>query len=454
VELSKYQQAIVKAAKTEKHLAVCSRAGGGKSFMLELLAKSSKDSFLLLAFNKHNAEEMQARLPSHANSRTSHSIGKMLLRHKGAPDFNKSVRIAKALGYKSKDFLNFEHFWNYYRLLNAKSAAQVQDYCEFSVEEFADDVCKIEACAIHWYEKSGCIDFTDMLWLPTRVPCRKLQHNTVALDEMHDLSPIALEMVRQHVLSSVKTVIVYDDMQNIFESLNATLPDNGEYWSSLYNSKQLSLPISYRCPERVVEEAQQYVPDIEAHKTGGSVVNLRQLPDNIPKGSLVLSGHYEFLIPEFMQRRLKGDKCLLRGHNFFEEALDTAKKVVKEGEKGKFSDFMDLATEALQGKSDATPFNLAGIARKNHYAASIQVLRSLSEHFTTLSDAEKFAGQATKGTADYTFSSIHRCKGSEADNVFFLSYDKYQEGALQGDQTLLKLVYVGVTRAKENLFLC
>jgi superfamily I DNA/RNA helicase len=71
------QRAIVEFAQDETaNLAVIARAGAAKTSTLVLLAEALPDTKILcLAFNKKIAEEMTARLPSHCESRTLHSIG-------------------------------------------------------------------------------------------------------------------------------------------------------------------------------------------------------------------------------------------------------------------------------------------------------------------------------------------------------------------------------------------
>jgi AAA domain/UvrD-like helicase C-terminal domain len=465
-----FQQAIVDEASFGENLAIIARAGAGKSTILKDLSFSAKNTNnLLVAFNKHNAVELAGKF--RGACRTSHSLGMSTLAPLGvAFKEGKSSFIARELGIPRKRTLDFEDFWNVYRLtdsspLNSVHEAIIQDFCESDISEFYERAEEIEALALKMFFEQDYIDFADMLWCPTKLPSLpKLPFDTISLDEGQDLAPITLTLINKLRKESAQMFWVGDNYQNLFSTLNCTLSNNANEAKKLWGCKEMSLPITYRCPEAIVEEAQKYVPDIISFRQGGHVTKESFLPDEIPKGALILGAKYEFIMPEFIERRLAGERCVLRGHNFIEESLKEAKKCQRSPlyasssvcklAAGSFSSLVTAACEAIGEKASRVPFTLAGQARKQRFANMQNVLELLSERFSSFDEASKFAGAITKETKpDYEFSSIHRAKGSESEDVYFLEASRYEDAALDGDLDSLRLAYVATTRSQEKLTL-
>ena len=100
---SEYQTEVFENLEVGKNLLIEARAGSGKTTLLEgivaaLLNQNPRYSILLLAFNRHIAEELKSRqrIPKTCEIRTSHSLGYKLLREYlpmlGKPD---NLKIAK-----------------------------------------------------------------------------------------------------------------------------------------------------------------------------------------------------------------------------------------------------------------------------------------------------------------------------------------------------------------------
>ena len=430
------------------------------SSTLAAISQATNKRMLVLAFNKHNALEIDGKIKG--DCKTLHSLGMGIL-SRFAPlkiNRNKIIPLAKQLNIPTSKRLSFEKFWNAYRLSGAypNSAswqAIVQDFCEDNIESYYQMAEAVEEANMALWLNDGIIDFTDMLWIPARLPnLSPFPYDIVALDEAHDASPIALDLLQRGTSASTQIIVCLDPDQKINTSLAMLHYENLEESKDRWGCEEFTLPISYRCPSEVVAEANIYVPEIKAFRTGGKVVAINDLPNDLPKGSLVLSGHYKHLIPSFITRRLNGEKVALRGHNYIEECLKEAKKCCKTPYKMQFSDVVDLCGFSLNEKIKKCAFTLAGLDEKKRLLAINDTLIEMGGKFNTLKEAEKFAGDATKQSgADAIYSTIHRCKGDEAENVYFLSYNEYHELSLAGDKEINRLTYVGVTRSKENLYL-
>lgn len=276
----------------------------------------------------------------------------------------------------------------------------------------------------------------------------------IVVHNCQDASPIALDLLTAITTSSTQIIVALDPEQKIYTSLNILHYENLAEAKRRWGCKELALPVSYRCPSNVVDEANIYVPDMQYAKQGGNVRIARELPNNIPRGSLVLSLHYANLMPQFIERRLAGEKVALRGHNFIEECIKVAKKSDKNPHNRSFSYLVQGAQEVLAHKIKRCTFTIAGMDEKKRLESVSSTLEEMDTQFSSLQEAEEFAGGVTKlAGADYIFSSIHRCKGGESDNVYFLGYNEYSRKSLEGDVDTKRGTYVGLTRSKENLVL-
>jgi superfamily I DNA/RNA helicase len=460
MQLSSFQQAILDAASRSYNLAIIARAGAGKSSILKKLGDTtSTANNLLVAFNKHNAVELTGKF--RGQCRTSHSLGMSVLSPLGVSfKEGKSSFLARELDIPRKLTLDFEEFWNTYRLLDAvphsaNQEALIQDYCTSDISEFYARAQEIEDLSVRMFFDQDFIDFADMLWMPTKLDSLpKLPYATISLDEGQDLAPITLNLINKLRRDDAQMFWVGDNYQNLFNTLNCTLSNNAREAERLWRCKEMSLPITYRCPSAIVEEAQKYVSDLISFRDGGEVHTASKLPDEIPHGALILGAKYEFILPEFIERRLNGEKCVLRGHNFIEESLKEAKNVLKSSVGYSFPTLMMMAHEKIDEKASRVPFTLAGMAKKQRYSNMQYTLSLLSERFSSFDEANKFAGAINKEVKpDYEFSSIHRAKGSESEDVYVLSATQYQDAACNGDVDALRLIYVAETRSKERLTL-
>ncbi len=100
---SDYQTQVFDNLELGKNLLIEARAGSGKTTLLEgivaaLLNQNPRYSLLLLAFNRHIADELKnrQRIPSNCEVRTSHSLGyKLLRRHLPFLGETNSLKVAR-----------------------------------------------------------------------------------------------------------------------------------------------------------------------------------------------------------------------------------------------------------------------------------------------------------------------------------------------------------------------
>jgi hypothetical protein len=458
-QLSSFQQIGLDKALAGQNISFEATAGAGKSFLLGKIADNSPKKSLFVAFNVHNAEHLRGKI--NADCMTSHSLGKRSLNRFGAEYSPNTIRpLTKALGIPVKETLAFEQFWNVYRLTDSlpdsyECLSNIQDFCDEDISCYYEKAAIIEEIATQQFFESQKLDFISMLFLAARLDnIPKLPYEQVLIDESYDISPITLKLFKRLLKPSAQIIACGDYYQNLYKSLNMTHTDNGEVIREWWNCESLPLPISYRCPEAVVSEANSFVPSMQPFSAGGIVSRCSELPLDLPVGSIVLGAKYEDFIGEFISRRMEGQKVILKGHNFIEESLNTAKKIVKNGKSYQFPHLVMCAEDVINEKLKRLPFTLGGLEKKKHFTNVLRALSELGARFTTLEEAEKFASSTNKEQKpDIIFSTVHRAKGSESPHVYVMNYSELKRDAIQGDFERLKLAFVATTRSQENLTL-
>jgi hypothetical protein len=222
------------------------------------------------------------------------------------------------------------------------------------------------------------------------------------------------------------------------------------------NAVKLPLSISYRCPLSVIEEAQLYVPDIEARPNApdGKVVTNSNM-HAVRVGDLVLSRTNAPLLRQCIAFVRAGVPAYVAGRAYGEELtrlLDRARS----SDTAAFLRYLEgwarserQKLEAAGKPTDRVDDRLACFHALADGASTIQALRSrLGKLFTPARD----------GAPAVVFSTVHQMKGDEYDRVFVLddtfrlSREKFAEEpeAYRGKEEA-NLRYVAVTRAKREL---
>lgn len=120
---------------------------------------------------------------------------------------------------------------------------------------YLSDVTSLKARYDEWKEKTGCIDFNDMLKLfieNDKLQITDIKH--VIIDEAQDLTPLQWKVINK-VIKNVETVyIAGDDDQAIYDWAGA---DAGAMrrFKEAHNAEEIILDKSYRLPEIVKNKA-------------------------------------------------------------------------------------------------------------------------------------------------------------------------------------------------------
>jgi superfamily I DNA/RNA helicase len=289
--LTPQQQAVLDwaATPTHRHANVTAVAGSGKTTTLvalvrDIAKREPNTRIAFLAFNKSVAAEIASRVSglSQVTASTFHALGMRLLgralptlrveerkvaqwldQQPGAVAMDvrefvlRTVSIAKQRLLDAADKPTWVNMVQHYALdecLEVPTDAKVS---------YALDIALDALRASQQLTESGVIDFDDMLYEVVRRGLRGVQFHWVLVDEAQDTNPARRELARMLLAEGGRLVSVGDPYQAIYGFTGADNDALAQLTRAL-SSTELPLTVSFRCPQRVVEEAQRYVPHIQS----------------------------------------------------------------------------------------------------------------------------------------------------------------------------------------------
>lgn len=488
---NKYQEAIYKEIESGTgNIAINAVAGSGKTTTLvqayQLLPRNK--SVLFLAFNKHIAESLAAKLPG-ADCRTIHSLGNMTLRSydkitmseykmadladevlasiaiKSRDDYKAIVGIVRDvvgmakltltdLNDKDAAFAMMEHYSMLDEIYAIKGLTE-----EFILDKASVVLARSNAL---WRQK-GVVDFNDMLYIPCRFDLPVKQYDIVMVDEAQDLSNAQLGLVLRAAQHG--RIIAVGDPRQAINGFAGANNDSFQQIVDKTNAKTLPLSVCYRCPRSHITLAQRIVPEIEWHDNAAdgiiSEITEDQLTGMAHSGDLIICRVNAPLIGVALRLISGGIQARVRGRNIAEGLA----KLAKDASKIKLEYAQAFKVDFPQQLSLLVEHKAETLSKQKNKEAAIEALfdrqqciLSFMEAKPDLTSIEQLCDELSKLFADdkaaVWLSSIHRAKGLEANRVFVLNPRKMMfEGATgwQLDQEY-NLKYVGLTRAKEALY--
>ena len=359
LEWSEYQNEVFDNLEVGRNLLIEARAGSGKTTLLEgivaaLLNQNSRYSILLLAFNKHIAEELKSRqrIPRNCEIRTSHSLGYKLLREYlplvGKPDNLKISKLGnEAIKKMERAESNVprlvlegnylarqkkgEFLRNLKRLVDLARSNFVQEDEELDALREKYSFKSISERERYWLYRClrwilqkdrqlgfrGEIDYGDMLYLPHVWQIEAPKYDFVLVDELQDANLAQIHLYKSLVNSGATFIGVGDRHQAVY-LFAGSCADSWTTLQFLIRCQKYQLPICYRCSHKVLKYAKKLV-DIQAAPLAlrGEVKEIKseQINRLVKPGELILSRLNAPLISRCLGLIIQGKRAKVRGKN-------------------------------------------------------------------------------------------------------------------------------------------
>lgn len=479
---SPYQNRIFNFVQNETGNAIIEAvAGSGKSTtIIECMNLVPKNkTAIFLAFNRSIAKELESR---GVNARTFHSLcwkpafakrGEMRINDAKIKDLY-DANVPNTLSYAYKSFcvklvglaknigvgcLVENTYETWFDIIEHNNLEVDTD----DDPKLANDIAiKISQKLLRLSNESMELDYDDLLYFPIldNVPMYKFDY--VFVDEAQDTNAIQREILKKIMKPSSRIIAVGDPHQAIYGFRGAS-HNSLDLIAEDFNCVSLPLTVSYRCPKAIVRHAHSWVSHIEAADTAeeGKVTHLGKNweVDLFNKTDYVLCRVNKPLVSLAYKMLVRRIPCNILGKDFGKSMETLIKKMRKkdlrelqekienwanrEVAKAKEAN-KDSIAEAIRDKADAVIFLIGELEYPEQNADDlIELIDNL------------FADKKNC----VTLSSIHKAKGLEADNIFWLVTEKEKKwrdntfGSLKEWQVQQErnLCYVATTRAKKTL---
>lgn len=473
-EPTEEQAAIVGVSRSStKNLRLIAYAGAAKTTTLEMVAKANPSTpTQYLVFNKRNADEAKARLPSHVEPMTFNSCGhrawataqgrKLTLNTRKTGDHLK-LQIEKLPKARRWDY--FEQMGDIIRMIDrAKTLGYIpegkyagakalidRDGFEGSFEDpVPQSILSIvdqTLTSIIAGSYAGEIDFSDQIYMPTLFGGSFPKYPLVLADESQDLSPLNHAMLRK--LVTKRFICVGDPYQSIY-GFRGAVRSGMDRLAEHFATDDMKLSMSFRCPRVVVRRARFRVPDMQwaPWVAEGSIHEPSSWgPEQIPDGAAIICRHNAPLL-SLGFRLIKGG----RGVSIL--GFDIGPGLIKT--LSKFGPETMNRTELLDAISRWEHDQLSKTRAKASTSDRADCFRIFAEQGETLEDAIVYAKHIFASRGPIQLLSGHKSKGLEWPVVFFLDPWRCKPKDVQTPEEQdqeRNVEYVITTRAKEQLWL-
>jgi len=356
-----------------------------------------------------------------------------------------------------------------------------EQYNQSHIEEDWNIVNYVDKCLRDYKESMGLYDFTDMLEHFAKGADKFCpDFDLCFLDEAQDLSPLQWDIA--HILDShsKRMYCAGDDDQAIYRWAGADV----DHFINLEGGSE-TLSQSYRIPLAVHEVAEKVVRRItrrfpkkyEPRSERGNVTRINTINSlDMAQGSwLILSQAAYQLQPVYYDLRSGGYLFTYRGKRSISEKVSEAVNGWEQLRKDKevsgkvariiysYMSIKDRVTRGykkLPGVDDTDLITFENLVSQHGLLATKDMI--WSEAMDKLPETDRAyvtallrRGEKFNGIPRITASTIHGSKGGEAENVvLFTDLSPAADNEMQiNPDDMHRVFYVGVTRAKQNLYI-
>ena len=488
---SDYQKKIFDFVENGKGNAVINaKAGSAKTTTavkcLDFIPENKTVAFF--AFNRSIVKEINEKVGGQKNINvcTFHSLGhKIIVENWGygsfiLNEFKYKTYLTKAINEISGGIYstlpkvdkepyskNLIHILDLARFNLCQSEEDIEGIVEkYGVELISNEVEAVERLMKWGRENIAELDYTDLVWMihEYKIKTKKYKYDFVFIDEAQDTSPMQHSMVKKCFKRSTRFIALGD----YFQCINAWAGADKDAFTNLLNEPntiELDLPISYRCPKKVIEHAQRLVPEIQAAPNAieGSVV-FDVSPYRAHPGDMILCRTTAPLVKLQTEFLSKNIGCYIKGSEIGKSLISMVDRTgfenlsVECDREGVMSTLIKGYLKTLAKLMEN--LDLQDAIETETFQKQYDSVRAIEILCGGLFTAEKLRNRIMsifkdKSENDICLSTVHKAKGLEANNVFILcpSLIPSRRAVLPWEiEAERNLEYVAITRAKKNLF--
>jgi DNA helicase II / ATP-dependent DNA helicase PcrA len=495
---SVYQQAIFDAITSLvdnvadfKHLVIEAVAGSGKTTTIEQSLKLIPMDYIVrfLAFNKHIATELDKRCQraglSNVTASTLHSLGLSNFK-RTFPKFNsfqdieddkvgfllesiypvskksleaglitkdeRKVNYVKRDGMRKIVSLAKNTMVDYH---NPDAVKTMIDRYNVEVEEKLINELTLKLpdvmqMCIDYVKK---IDYDDMIWLPIVLGLDLEKFDFLMVDEAQDLNALQIQFILRSIKEDGHIIAVGDRHQSLYAFRGADAQAIPNIIKAL-DAKTLPLSVTYRCPASHVRQAQEIVPHLEARENApeGTIIDLDyfELAKKVQSGDMVICRTNGPLVRPAFECIRMGKKAVIRGKDIGATLIQLIKRFE--------TDDLDQFEVSLMEYYEVEHSKLMNYGKEMKALLlqdRVETLRFIMNECRTVSELQaKIEMLFSDKQTGVIFSSVHRAKGLEAENVYILRPDLMPHPRANKDwevQQEMNCKYVAETRSKNTL---
>lgn len=306
----------------------------------------------------------------------------------------------------------------------------------------------------------------------------RIAKTVLVIDEAQDMSQEEYALVRALMTTNeeMRVIAVGDDDQNIFEFRGS----NSRYMAQLLydtGGRFIEMTENYRSSRHVVSFANVFVSGIRERLKYAPLVSMNNIDGFVSIHHHLSHTMYQPLVEDLMSHHhSQGTKCILTQTN--EEAVILVALLRKQGLSSKLVQSMDgfrfwnmaevrmfiklidkdthtpIIPEDVWEKAKLKTYKKYADSASLHYLQRCILLFEQTNKAKYITDFKEFVFESSVedfcdlSGADVVASTIHKAKGREFDDVYMLITEPQH---LTDD--VLRRYYVGVTRARERLFI-
>lgn len=313
--------------------------------------------------------------------------------------------------------------------------------------------------------------------LQGEVEPNKIGKTVLVIDEAQDMGTEEYALVKALMTKNeeMRVIAVGDDDQNIYGFRGS---DSNNMYQLIQEpeSRFVEMTENYRSAQRLVDFANLFLKTINKRLKNTPIISMRKEVGLVEVTKHQSTEMYQPLVEKLLKHKHNGSTCVLTQTN--EEALILMALLRKHGMNVKLIQSMEglrfwnlaeirffikyieahietpLITDELWEKAKYATFSDYEKSRNLVYVKNCLDCFEQTNKAKYFNDFKEYVFESSVedfcdiSGSDVVISTIHKAKGREFDDVYMLISDRYRK-----DDDLMRRYYVGITRAKNRLFI-